>query len=146
MLKSTLFFWQSMGTQNANFTKFYFILLLHKAKNHFKKDLLPWMPELFLSDCFFTIIDKKNSYFWIKSVIFFLQSMITQNANFTQFYFILLLHKTKKTFQKKFAPLAARAIFVRPLFAFFDKSSYFWTKWAIFFVHMSGNLQQLVHP
>ena len=33
----------------------------------------------------------KNSYFWTKSSIFFWQSMGTQNANFTHFYFILLL-------------------------------------------------------
>jgi hypothetical protein len=45
--------------------------------------------------------------------------MGTQNTNFTHFYLILLLHKTKNNFQN-FAPLAARANFVSLFFASFD--------------------------
>jgi hypothetical protein len=52
--------------------------------------------------------------------------MGTQKANLTHFCIILLLHKTKQ-FQKKFAPLAARAVelFLAALFPPFGSKQFF---------------------
>jgi hypothetical protein len=49
-----LYYWQRMGTQNANFVHFFFILLLLWTKNQI---LLPWLTELFLTVCFFSILN-----------------------------------------------------------------------------------------
>jgi hypothetical protein len=38
--KSSIFFWQSMGTQSKIFTHFYFILLLQYTKKQLKKFFL----------------------------------------------------------------------------------------------------------
>ena len=95
-------------------------------KKTFQKSLLPWLPELFLYAHFSPFFLLKNNYFWTKSSIFFRQSMGTQNANFTHFYFILLLHKTKtKTISKKFAPLTARATLYASVSPFLIKNDNF---------------------
>ena len=58
--KAAIFFWQSMWTQNGNFTKDYLIVRLTRTKNHLKKSLQLWLSELFLKAVFF-----KKAYLWL---------------------------------------------------------------------------------
>ena len=44
----SIFFLQSMGTQNGNFTKDGLIFHLTRTKNHLEKILQVWLPERFL--------------------------------------------------------------------------------------------------
>jgi hypothetical protein len=47
LTKSALFFRQSIGAENGNFTHFY-LILWQQQKIHFKTSFKNWLPELFL--------------------------------------------------------------------------------------------------
>jgi hypothetical protein len=69
LTKSTLFFQQSMGTQNGNFTHFYLTLQSHKTKLHFKNIFC-------ISN--FAAVCSKTAIFLSKVALFFSHYMETQ--------------------------------------------------------------------
>ena len=87
------------------------ILLLQKTKQkkHFKNSLIPWLPELFLYSRF--------SPFLIKNTIFVInRQYFSSRACEVELAILHILldpyaPQNKKIFPKKFAPLAARAVF-----------------------------------
>ena len=46
-VKADIFFLQSMGTQNGNFTKDYLLFHLTRTKHQLKQSLQVWLSELF---------------------------------------------------------------------------------------------------
>jgi hypothetical protein len=76
-------------------------------------------PELFMSANFSPFLKYKELFLDYIGILFFSQSIRSQKYILKQFYIVLLLTKTK-TISKKFAPLAARAIFEGSFFTTFD--------------------------
>ena len=119
-----------MGTQNANFTHFYFILLLHKTKKTISKSLLPWLPELLCMPAF--------HHFWLKTTIFYKIGNIfpgKQGTTNFQFYTFLLYPSNilnKKHFKKSLLPWLPELFFSDCFSPLLIKNSCFWTKSAIF--------------
>jgi hypothetical protein len=87
--KSSLFFWQSMGTQNANCTHFNLTLWRQKTKIHYKKFVI--MADRAVFVCAISLL------FTLKTalLILFLKCIgTTLNSNFTHLY---LFSKPQKT-------------------------------------------------
>ncbi len=130
--KICIFFWQSLAFK-LKFYTFYTDPSAAPNKNHFKKVCnfvcQRWVFCLANLSAFWlrTVnFAPKTGCFW-KNLIFFWQSMRTQNANFTFFYLILWWHKTRqKRFQQNL-PLWLLELFLQADFHHFGtKMVFFW--------------------
>ena len=116
--KSALFFWESIWTQITNFSLVYFILQKCWTKTISKKVCAPGCQSYFCQTGF--------HHYWLKIAIFRLNRQYFSGKawelkmTILHFFTLSFYYTEQKTISKNFAPLAARAIFVNPVFTIFD--------------------------
>jgi hypothetical protein len=91
---------------------------VHETKNHFKKFAI--LAVRAISSVRFSPFLIKTSYNWTKLAILFSTKQCKSKNNYTRFYLICLLHKTK-IITNNYASQAARAIFVSSFFTIFNQ-------------------------